>query len=57
MLVLFIVGHFTCNRSRVTNMTPPFQRRKANNIAVTSSISSVMSRIVMCWLFILAQCS
>ena len=57
MLVLFIVGHFACNRSRVTNMTPPFQRRKANNIAVTSSISSVMSRIVMRWLFILAQCS
>ena len=57
MLVLFIVGHFACNRSRVTSMTPPFQRRKANNIAVTSSISSVMSRIVMRWLFILAQCS
>ena len=50
MLVLFIVGHFACNRSRVTNMTPPFQRRKANN-------SSGMSRIVMRWLFILAQCS
>ena len=57
MLVLFIVGHFACNRSRVTNMTPPFQRRKSNNIAVTSSIRSVMSRIVMRWLFILAQCS